>query len=253
MTSSIYVALSAQMALQRRMETVANNVANLNTSGFRAEEVRFETVLSKMGAREVSYSDSGQSYISRRSGSVTPTGNPLDVAITGDAWFGVSTPDGVAYTRDGRLQMTEAGDLVSVDGKPILDGGGAPDRARSDRRPGPHRRRRIDRPERPAGRRARALQPARDDAARALRRHRRDVERGRRADRGSRRPGRPPGLPGRRQRRSDHGDDEAHHHLAHLRQRRLRDPRRRGRADAGRPHPGARRDRAGPPSGGTPR
>lgn len=126
MTSSIYVSLSAQMALQRRMETVANNVANLNTSGFRAEEVRFETVLSKMGAREVSYSDSGQSYISRRSGSVSPTGNPLDVAITGDAWFGVSTPDGVAYTRDGRLQMTEAGDLVSVDGKPILDGGGAP-------------------------------------------------------------------------------------------------------------------------------
>ena len=72
MTSSIYVALSAQMALQRRMETVANNVANLNTAGFRAEEVRFETVLSKMGPREVSYADSGDSYISRRSGSVSP-------------------------------------------------------------------------------------------------------------------------------------------------------------------------------------
>jgi flagellar basal-body rod protein FlgF len=126
MTSSVYVALSAQMALQRRMETVANNVANLNTAGFRAEEVRFETVLSKMGPREVSYADSGDSYISRRSGSVAPTGNPLDVAVTGDAWFGVETPDGVAYTRDGRMQMTEAGDLVSVDGKPILDAGGAP-------------------------------------------------------------------------------------------------------------------------------
>ncbi len=126
MTSSIYVALSAQMALQRRMETVANNVANLNTAGFRAEEVRFETVLSKMGSREVSYADSGESYISRRSGSVSATGNPLDVAVTGDAWLSVSTPDGVAYTRDGRLQMTEAGDLVSADGKPILDSGGAP-------------------------------------------------------------------------------------------------------------------------------
>ena len=126
MTSSIYVSLSAQMALQRRMETVANNVANLNTAGFRAEEVRFETVLSKMGAREVSYADSGESYISRRAGSVSPTGNPLDVAVSGDAWLSVSTPDGVAYTRDGRLQMTEAGDLVSVDGKPILDAGGAP-------------------------------------------------------------------------------------------------------------------------------
>lgn len=126
MTSSIYVALSAQMALQRRMETVANNVANLNTAGFRAEEVRFETVLSKMGSREVSYADSGESYISRRAGSVAPTGNPLDVAVSGDAWLSVSTPDGVAYTRDGRLQMTEAGDLVSVDGKPILDAGGAP-------------------------------------------------------------------------------------------------------------------------------
>lgn len=126
MTSSIYVALSAQVALQRRLETVANNVANLNTSGFRAEEVRFETVLSKLGSREVAYSSSGDSYISRRAGSVAPTGNPLDVAISGDAWMAVSTPEGVAYTRDGRLQMTEAGDLVAVDGKPILDAGGAP-------------------------------------------------------------------------------------------------------------------------------
>lgn len=126
MTSSIYVALSAQMALQRRLETVASNVANLNTAGFRAEEVRFETVLSKMGPREVAYSDSGDNYISRRSGSVYATGNPLDVAITGAAWLGVATPEGVAYTRDGRMQMTEAGDLVSVDGKPILDAGGAP-------------------------------------------------------------------------------------------------------------------------------
>ena len=53
------------------------------------------------------------------------TDNPLDVAIQGDAFFAVKTPDGIAYTRDGRMQMTSSGELQTLNGYPILDGGGA--------------------------------------------------------------------------------------------------------------------------------
>ncbi|MDQ0317581.1 flagellar basal-body rod protein FlgF [Amorphus orientalis] len=126
MSSSLYVALSGQVALERRMTTVAHNVANMNTGGFRAEEVQFDTVLSKLGTREVAYSSTGDTFISRKAGPVTYTGNKLDVAIDGDGWFSIETPAGNAYTRDGRLQINEAGDLLSSSGHPILDAGGAP-------------------------------------------------------------------------------------------------------------------------------
>lgn len=125
MQSSLYVALSAQVALERRLNTVANNIANINTGGYRAEEVKFETVLSQAGTGNVSFASSGETYTSRRIGSVTRTDNPLDVAIQGDAWFGVNTPSGVVYTRDGRMKMNEAGELQTMDGYSVLDPGGA--------------------------------------------------------------------------------------------------------------------------------
>lgn len=126
MSSSLYVALSGQVSMERRLQTVANNVANLSTAGFRAEEIKFETLLSKAGTGDVAFSTKGETYISRRSGGVTYTGNTLDVAIQGDAWFAFEAPEGVVYSRDGRLQMTELGDVVTVDGYPVLDAGGAP-------------------------------------------------------------------------------------------------------------------------------
>jgi len=126
MQSALYVALSAQVALERRLNTVAQNVANLNTGGYRAEEVKFETLLSEAGAGQVAFASSGESFISRRTGAITKTDNPLDVAIQGDAWLAIGTPSGTVYTRDGRLKMTEAGDLQTVDGYSVLDMGGAP-------------------------------------------------------------------------------------------------------------------------------
>jgi flagellar basal-body rod protein FlgF len=125
MPSSLYVALSAQVALERRLNTVANNMANMSTAGFRAEEVKFETLLSRAGNEGVAFASRGETFISRRTGPVTATGNPLDVAIEGEAWFAFATPDGAIYSRDGRLQMTEAGELQTVDGYAILDVGGA--------------------------------------------------------------------------------------------------------------------------------
>ncbi len=125
MQSSLYVALSGQVALQRRLDTIANNIANMNTAGFRAEQVSFSTLVSRAGAAPTAFATSGENYISRRNGEMNPTGSPLDIAVQGDAWFALRTPDGVAYTRDGRLHIDNSGALLSVNNYPILDAGGA--------------------------------------------------------------------------------------------------------------------------------
>lgn len=126
MQSALYVSLSAQVAMEKRLNSIANNVANMNTGGFRADEVKFEEVLSLAAKESVSFASSGQNYISRRTGPILKTDNPLDVAIQGEAWFAFNTPNGTAYTRDGRLKMNENGDLLTVDGYQVLDAGGAP-------------------------------------------------------------------------------------------------------------------------------
>lgn len=127
MTADIYVSLSGQVALDQRLTTVANNIANMATAGFRAEEVHFEAILSSFGNEATAFATEGGTYISRQPGGVMPTGNPLDVAVDGDGWFGFNLPDGgVAYTRDGRFGLTPEGDLVTATGYPVLDAGGAP-------------------------------------------------------------------------------------------------------------------------------
>ena len=125
MQSSLYVALSGQVALQKRLDTIANNIANVNTGGFRAEEVSFSTLVSRAGAAPTAFATSGENYISRKNGEMNPTGSPLDIAVQGNAWFAVKTPDGVAYTRDGRLHIDNSGALLTVNNYPILDAGGA--------------------------------------------------------------------------------------------------------------------------------
>jgi flagellar basal-body rod protein FlgF len=124
--SDLYVALSGQMANETRLATVANNVANMRTAGFRAEAVTFETVLSDYRRDTVAFAEAGRPHFDLSGGSLEPTGNPLDVAIVGAGWFQIQTGTGVAYTRDGRLQITEEGDLLTLTGHPILDDGGAP-------------------------------------------------------------------------------------------------------------------------------
>jgi flagellar basal-body rod protein FlgF len=126
MQTGLYVALSARMALEKRMETIANNVANAGTAGFRADEVSFQTLLSQAGERPVAFTSPGESYIARRNGEISKTGNPLDVAVSGDAWLGLETPAGTVYTRDGRMRLRESGVLESLNGYRVLDAGGAP-------------------------------------------------------------------------------------------------------------------------------
>jgi flagellar basal-body rod protein FlgF len=126
MQSNIYVALSAQMALQRRLETLANNVANTNTVGYRGDEMSFEELLTPAGKDPVSFVSQGENHISTKTGEITQTGNALDIAVRGDAWLAIQTPNGVAYTRDGRMQMDTEGKLTTLDGYPFLDAGGVP-------------------------------------------------------------------------------------------------------------------------------
>lgn len=124
--SNLYVALSAQMAADKRLTTVANNIANMNTPGFRAEHVRFSELMSESSGDKASYVSEGETFTSLRPGAISQSGNPLDMAIEGDGWFAVRTDKGIGYTRDGRMQMTPEGVLQNMNGEPMLDAGNAP-------------------------------------------------------------------------------------------------------------------------------
>lgn len=124
MESPLYIGLSRQMALKRQLEVVANNVANMNTAGFRAERTLFEAAMQPGGKRpndQIAFTIDRATYTDLRPGAFTATGNPFDVALDGDGWFQVRTPDGDRYTRDGRMRRDAEGQLVTAGGYPVLD------------------------------------------------------------------------------------------------------------------------------------
>jgi flagellar basal-body rod protein FlgF len=126
MQNALYVALSAQVAMEKRLNAVANNVANLSTSGYRAEDTKFTALLAQASKGAVAFASSGDTYISQRAGPTIKTDAPLDVAVQGDAWFAVRGANGPVYTRDGRMKMDALGQLRSLTGQAMLDPGGAP-------------------------------------------------------------------------------------------------------------------------------
>lgn len=137
MQEGLYVALSSQIALEKRLNTIADNVANASTIGFRATGVKFEDVVTGLDEAALSFVSSGDTYISNTNGPLRETGNPFDFAIKGNAWFGIETPGGTVMTRDGRFTLTENGELMTIEGYPVLDAGGAP--IQLDPRNGPPR------------------------------------------------------------------------------------------------------------------
>lgn len=126
MQNGLYVALSSQVALENRLRTIADNVANMSTVGYRSTEISFEDVTNGLATSSMSFTSAGDTYLSGISGSLRQTQNPFDFAIQGDAWFSIETPAGPVMTRDGRFSMLENGELVTLEGYAVLDAGGAP-------------------------------------------------------------------------------------------------------------------------------
>ncbi|MEO1556198.1 MAG: flagellar hook-basal body complex protein [Pseudomonadota bacterium] len=127
MDSTGYVTLTRQSGLMREMQVVANNIANAATTGFRQEGVVFsEHVRSVQGGASLSMGHGNGRHSSFDQGTLTQTGGTFDFAIEGDGFFLVQTPDGVRLTRAGSFSPNGAGDLVTHEGHPVLDAGGAP-------------------------------------------------------------------------------------------------------------------------------
>jgi len=130
MQNAVLVGLSRQMALARELDVVANNIANLNTTGFKADGSLFEEYLSS-GAQadqtgdQVSFVRDRGSWHDLSQGPIEKTDNPLNVAIDGDGFLVVQTPQGERYTRNGALQINASGELVTSDGNQVLGDAGA--------------------------------------------------------------------------------------------------------------------------------
>lgn len=127
MENSIYLGLSRQMVLRTNMDIVSNNIANMNTTGFRGQNPVFEEYLSdpRYGTDPLSFVyDYGQ-YQRTSEGPMQQTGNPFHVALNGPGFMAVEQPGGgTGYTRDGNFQKRADGTLVTSSGFPVLGQGG---------------------------------------------------------------------------------------------------------------------------------
>lgn len=132
MENTTYVALSRQATLRRQMDVVANNLANMSTHGYKSGQMMFVEHLTKSKGGEslltpkLAYVRDIATMTDTKPGAIESTGNPLDIAIQGEGYFVIQTPEGERYTRNGRLQLDNTGQLVNQLGQPVLADGGAP-------------------------------------------------------------------------------------------------------------------------------
>lgn len=133
MENAQLISLSRQIALQRQMDVVANNLANVNTTGFKAEQLLFEEYVEPVARDQdfpwvdqpLAYTQDWATVHDFSGGAVVQTGNPLDVALQGEGFLTVETPAGERWTRTGALQIDADGFLVTTEGHRILGEGGA--------------------------------------------------------------------------------------------------------------------------------
>ncbi len=131
MDSGMYAAYTGLLARTQALDTAANNLANAGTNGFRAERDYFRGVLasglapgtqgSQVGQSINGFGVLGGSAVDLGQGPVVTTSNPLDLALDGAGMFAIQTPQGVRYTRDGSFMKSEAGQLQTRSGEPVLD------------------------------------------------------------------------------------------------------------------------------------
>lgn len=132
MDISSYVLLSQETALRRRMDVAANNLANMNTVGFKREQPVFREYVEKTDsavkpAKQTSFVLDYGAVHDFSQGAFQPTGNALDVMIEGNGYLSVQAPDGsTAYTRAGQLKMLPTGELATSSGNKVLGEGGKP-------------------------------------------------------------------------------------------------------------------------------
>lgn len=126
MDRMIYLSMSGAKASMQRQDTLANNLANASTPGFRAELQAFRAVpVQGSGASTRVYALESTPGYNDASGPITSTGRNLDVAVQGNSWLSVQALDGTeAYTRGGSLDVTADGTLVTRSGLQVLGDGG---------------------------------------------------------------------------------------------------------------------------------
>lgn len=128
MENALLIGLSRQTALGRELDVIANNVANVTTNGFKARDARFREYLMPVARADafpapdqrLSYVIDSGTPLDMESGAIEITGNPLNAAIRGDAFFAVQAPGGERYTRNGAFEINGRGELVTSDGFPVL-------------------------------------------------------------------------------------------------------------------------------------
>ena len=132
MENSLLIGLSRQVALARELDVIANNMANVSTNGFKARSSVFEQYMMPTARAEdfpradrvFRYVIDADTPLDLSQGAVEQTGNPLDVAIQGDGFLVVETPQGERFTRNGAMQLDNQGRLVNSDGFLVLGDGG---------------------------------------------------------------------------------------------------------------------------------
>jgi len=130
--ATTYIALSRQGGLRRQMDIVANNLANMSTSGYKSEKMMFVEHLVKSKNQDSALGQKNayvRDIATRRDfseGSLETTNNPLDLGITGDGFFTIQTELGNRYTRNGHFQLDQEGQLVTETGDPVLADGDTP-------------------------------------------------------------------------------------------------------------------------------
>lgn len=128
MENALLIGLSRQNVLGHELDTIANNIANIDTTGFKADKNVFGQYLQSNASdenfngrdRQVNFVNDRTGYIDMAPGAIERTGSPLDVAIDGNAFFVVQTSRGLRYTRNGAFQINGAGQLVTSNGDTVM-------------------------------------------------------------------------------------------------------------------------------------
>lgn len=126
-----YLGLRAQQALERRIAATASNLANVNTTGFKADSLRFQVAVvaparSSDRPNDIRFVRDAGLVRDFSQGPIKRTGEAFNLAIEGDGFFAVQGPEGISYTRDGSFELDVDGTLVTSDGRAVLDSAGAP-------------------------------------------------------------------------------------------------------------------------------